>query len=547
MLAVRTVTSLTIKLICVFLVAEGLGERQSSSIGGLAGYQRLEYLPGSSGDCKIQLAVLQATNKYVIMKLYDKEQLQAARRETNIYHHIFRQGGQKSAEFIVKLEGKSMLLESATENGEHCLLLAKGKIDFGKLLHDSGGQLKKKTADRVCLQMAEIVSFLHSLNVVWGDVKPSNFIQFFENHVTQLKAIDFSESCVVGPLVQEVDRSIVPQYFAASDKTTPEYCSPERMTAMLRKQRVEATPQQDIWSLGMVMYQVLAHRNYFAGKSDKQIATILTNPEFKVDLTGITSREAKSVLRQMLQIDPASRGTMDQILTKSFFIGGASISASRFVRLEGGLQRVEETVAQHDMRLAQLDQQLDSGWQQLLNAQLESGKSSNLLVLLKQYIDHREGQLREFVGSVVQKLPLPSKFVVKKGRFTKTLGLVFTCKVTAQSFTVSTRQWARWLKVSISLLKAGVTAMDSGVGGARDIVDNVKSAYDAYKARDDEDFKTFVEQPFLLSTERDELIKQLRSCKDLDGGFEGRTFFDVFRYDAQVGDWVAAAARSPSF
>jgi hypothetical protein len=210
-------------------------------------------------------------------------------------------------------------------------------------------------------------------------------------------------------------------------------------------------------------------------------------------------------------------------------------------RLEGGLQRVEETVAQHYRRLAQLDQQLGSGWQQLLDAQLESGDKSNLLLLLKQYIDQREGQLREFVGSVVQKLPLPSKFVIKKGVFVNTLGLVFTCKMTAQTFTVSTKQWARWLKVSIPLLKAGAVVIDSGfVGVGLDIVENVKSAYDAYKARDDEDFNTFITQPFLLSTERDTLIKQLRSSKDLDGGFGGRTFFDVFHYDTQVGDWVVA-------
>jgi serine/threonine protein kinase len=516
--------------------------------GALAGYQRLEYLSGSSGDCKIQRVTVLATGAEAIMKLFGRGQLQAARRETSIYHHVSRQeDNDNPSDFVVKLEGNQRLLENATDEGEHCLMLAKGDADFGKVLKDTGGQLNVKTAARCCLQMAESVSFLHSLGVVWGDVKPSNFIQFFENHVTQLKAIDFSESCVVGPLAQEVDQSIVPQQFATSDKITPEYCSPERMSAMLQKQRIEATPQQDIWSLGMVMYEVLTHRGYFAGKSDTQIATILTNPEFKVDLSGITSREAKSVLRQMLHTDPASRGAMDQILTKSFFIGGASISASRFVRLEGGLHRVEETVAQHDMRLAQLDQQLDDGWQQLLDGQQDSGQDNTVLLLLKQYIDQREGQLREFIGSVVQKLPMPSKFVVKKGRFTKTLGLVFTCKVTAQTFTVSTRQWARWLKVSIPLLKAGAAALESGVvGGVHDIVDNVKSAYDAYKARDDEDFVTFIEQPFLLATERDVLIKQLRSSNDLDGGFEGRTFFEAFRYDAQVGDWVAGG-RAGSF
>jgi hypothetical protein len=58
--------------------------------------------------------------------------------------------------------------------------------------------------------------------------------------------------------------------------------------------------------------------------------------------------------------------------------------------------------------------------------------------------------MREFVGTVVQKLPLPARFIVKhKGYFTKQLGLVRVCVQedarvqTDKEFTVSTKDWAK--------------------------------------------------------------------------------------------------------
>ena len=62
----------------------------------------------------------------------------------------------------------------------------------------------------------------------------------------------------------------------------------------------------------------------------------------------------------------------------------------------------------------------------------------------------------------------------------------------------------------------------------------MKNAYDAYheSEADQKSFDTLLRAPLLLSSEVDQLIQGLRREK----------FFDVFKYDAQRGDWVHSSS-----
>ena len=52
----------------------------------------------------------------------------------------------------------------------------------------------------------------------------------------------------------------------------------------------------------------------------------------------------------------------------------------------------------------------------------------------------------------------------------------------------------------------------------------MQEIYSAYKERDDEEFNTYITQPFLTSAESDKLLEKLRD----------QHFFDKFAYNAQV-------------
>lgn len=56
-----------------------------------------------------------------------------------------------------------------------------------------------------------------------------------------------------------------------------------------------------------------------------------------------------------------------------------------------------------------------------------------------------------------------------------------------------------------------------------------------WKTNDDEEFDTYICQPFLTSTESDQLIKKLRA----------RGFFKAMAYDAQLGGWCLLSSLPP--
>mmetsp|Transcript_31815 Transcript_31815/g.53682 ORF Transcript_31815/g.53682 Transcript_31815/m.53682 type:complete len:126 (-) Transcript_31815:198-575(-) len=58
-------------------------------------------------------------------------------------------------------------------------------------------------------------------------------------------------------------------------------------------------------------------------------------------------------------------------------------------------------------------------------------------------------------------------------------------------------------------------------------VDAIKGIYEAYKTNDDDEFNTYITNPFLTSTEQDGLIEKLRA----------QGFFEKMAYDNQTGGW----------
>ncbi|RYH12839.1 hypothetical protein EON65_37170 [archaeon] len=117
------------------------------------------------------------------------------------------------------------------------------------------------------------------------------------------------------------------------------------------------------------------------------------------------------------------------------------------------------------------------------------------------------------------------------GTLRKTLILHFECVHTGLEFPIVSHEWSKWLKIGFSLVKAGQAIIDVGTGNPLGIlkkgVECVQEIYSAYKTNDDDEFNTYITQPFLTSKEQDMLLEKLRD----------QSFFDVFAYDAQVPGW----------
>ena len=160
---------------------------------------------------------------------------------------------------------------------------------------------------------------------------------------------------------------------------------------------------------------------------------------------------------------------------------------------------------------------------------------------LTRYVDENVTILKDFIAEVAKKLPVPSGFSTK-GRIRKTLILEFSCSANGKSclypkdrvFTTETKAWSKWLKIAFSAVKIGKAVIYPVSAG--DAVGAIKEAYEAYKEKEDADFLSYISEPFLTSSEQDNLIEQLREAN----------FFRVFNYNSQTATWDCIMCNPPS-
>lgn len=151
---------------------------------------------------------------------------------------------------------------------------------------------------------------------------------------------------------------------------------------------------------------------------------------------------------------------------------------------------------------------------------------------LMEYVDENITELKEFIAEIAKKIPTPRTFSTE-GKIRKTLILHFVCDKegercifpSSRTFTTETKDWSKWLKIAFSGIKLGKSLIIPAAIG--DAGKAVKDAYDAYKEKYDKDFLAYISEPFLTSSEQDNLVHQLRNAK----------YFDVFHYNAQAAGW----------
>jgi len=163
--------------------------------------------------------------------------------------------------------------------------------------------LNEEEALHIFRQLLEGLSYMHFQSVIHRDLKPENILiassrQTEKGILHEVKIADFGLSKMIS---QETS-------MAKTFVGTPQYWAPE----VLATQGGTGTYTQacDFWSLGAVLYVMLAGRYPFDGKKmplQEQIRTAsfsLEGPAWKN-----VSENAKNVVRGLLQVDPAKRLT----------------------------------------------------------------------------------------------------------------------------------------------------------------------------------------------------------------------------------------------
>ena len=144
--------------------------------------------------------------------------------------------------------------------------------DLNQILRHHGPQVPEIVCD-LMLQACEGMAEAHAMGIVHRDIKPSNFyITRRPDGSMLLKILDFGISKTpVGYEELTGTQTVI---------GTPSYMSPEQM-----KSGKQTDARSDIWSMGVVMYQLLHGRPPFSGESYAELVLkVGTEPPAPIDL-----------------------------------------------------------------------------------------------------------------------------------------------------------------------------------------------------------------------------------------------------------------------
>ncbi|KAL7877444.1 hypothetical protein SRHO_G00040870 [Serrasalmus rhombeus] len=219
-------------------------------------------------------------------------------------------------------------LKDVYDDGKYVYLvmeLMRGGELLDRILQQKG--FSEREASAVLCTITKTVEYLHSQGVVHRDLKPSNILYVDETGDPEsIRICDFG---FAKQLRAENGLLMTPCY-------TANFVAPE----VLKKQGYDAAC--DIWSLGILLYTMLAGFTPFANGPDDTPEEILARiGSGKYVLSGgnwdTVSDAAKDIVTKMLHVDPHQRLTAPLVLRHPWIVNRDQLSQSHLVRQDAQL------------------------------------------------------------------------------------------------------------------------------------------------------------------------------------------------------------------
>jgi len=172
---------------------------------------------------------------------------------------------------------------------------------------------------------------------VYTDLKAENLV-FMEEQPSGLSRDASGAVAIVS--IKGVDLESCIPFRGNPVDYTPEACPPEFAAMHLSGTAYDFVVEYsyDVWSFGMLAYELATGRPFFKGKTPEQIMAVLADPEFVPPMGGgdesgegyygafdannnnaVIHEELKELIRRCLQIDPRRRPSVRKLLGFPYF------------------------------------------------------------------------------------------------------------------------------------------------------------------------------------------------------------------------------------
>mmetsp|Transcript_28341 Transcript_28341/g.64113 ORF Transcript_28341/g.64113 Transcript_28341/m.64113 type:complete len:1000 (+) Transcript_28341:72-3071(+) len=173
------------------------------------------------------------------------------------------------------------------------IVMELGGMDLGRLLQ-SEPDISLGDIQALWRQMLKAVQVIHDKRIVHSDIKPGNFLLVGD----QLKLIDFGIAKRISNETTNISRD--------SSVGTISYMAPEAVQGG-REGAFKLGRPADIWSLGIILYQIVYRRSPFSHLEPMQRLYALTDPDTAINFPSGHRLEGHAPETKALLIDILSR------------------------------------------------------------------------------------------------------------------------------------------------------------------------------------------------------------------------------------------------
>ena len=239
-------------------------------IGTTVGHYRIERLLGEGGMGKVYLADDMLLSRKVALKILPPRLIE---------HHDRLKRFKQEAKAASALNHPNILTIHEFGTDEDSNYIVTEFVDGVTLRQKMAGGLPIKETLAIAGQAASALAAAHAAGIVHRDIKPEN-IMIRRDGI--LKVLDFGLAKLSMPVEQGLDLGFEAATMFKTEPGmvmgTPNYMSPEQARG------VKVDARTDIWSLGVIIYEMATGKLPFAGPTQTDIlVAILNQPVPRID------------------------------------------------------------------------------------------------------------------------------------------------------------------------------------------------------------------------------------------------------------------------
>ncbi|OMJ71664.1 hypothetical protein SteCoe_30060 [Stentor coeruleus] len=245
---------------------------------------------------KVYLVTHKTSNQQSAMKIIKKRSIKNTKLRFKLINHI-------SA--LKRLEHPSIGKINDFFDDESSYYIVTDYIPDGQILDfiAKTNTLSEKHVANYIKQILELISFLHSKNIIHKDLNFENLKIQSSNSEPHIKLIDYGTSVIRNPLQS-----------LKNTKATLSYLSPEALDN-------NYTEKHDIWSIGIIMHILLSGKIPFDNLNENETINKIRNGRY--DIKGpewdCVSPYAVDLIRKLLEPKPEFRITVQKALNHKWF------------------------------------------------------------------------------------------------------------------------------------------------------------------------------------------------------------------------------------